>query len=187
VAAFDDVLVHAVAGDVTGHDQADRGHVQHRGLVGAGVPGLDGHDRVSLQPESLGRNRLGEHRALRDLAREDPVKQLLAAGAGLPAHHLDRPLGRVDGDAGEAPGQLPGAEPVVAVPVGGVDAGQPPAGPLDPVTGGLDLRAGEGRVRQEGVPRPKISVVDSGNHASRAPPGMRSSPAPAGPPETKTS
>jgi hypothetical protein len=138
-------------------------------------------------PESLGGNRLGEHRALRDLDREDPVKQLLAAWAGLLLHDLDRALGGVGGDAGEAPGQFPGAEPVVAVPVGGVDVGQPPTGPLDPVTDALDLRAGEGRVHQKGVVRPKISVDDSGDNASGGPSGMRSSPAPAGPSDTKTS
>ena len=152
-AAFAEVLVHAVVGDVTGYDQADGGHVQHRGFVGVGVSGLDGHDRVALEQESLGGNRLGEHRARRDLAREDPVEQLLAAWADLLAHDLDRGLGGVDGDAGEAAGQFAGAEPVVAVPVGGVDVGQPPAGPLDPVADGLDLRAGEGRVHQDGVVR----------------------------------
>ncbi len=58
-AAFENVLVHAVVGDVTGHDQADGWHMQHRGFVGVGVPGLDGHDRVAFQPESPGGNRLG--------------------------------------------------------------------------------------------------------------------------------
>src|SRR5260221_13296016 len=61
-------------------------------------------------------------------------------------HDLDRALGGIDGDAGEARGQFPGAEPVVAVPVSGVDVGQPLAGPLDPVADALDLRKSEGRV-----------------------------------------
>jgi hypothetical protein len=103
-AAFGDVLVHAVVGDVAGHDQVDGGHVQHRGLVGVAVPGLDGHDRVALQEESCRGNRLGQHRRLRDLAREDPVEQLLAARCAPLAHDLDRALSGVHGDAGEAPG-----------------------------------------------------------------------------------
>src|SRR5260370_25713799 len=73
VAALEDVLVHAVAGDVTGHDQADEGHVQHRGLVGAGVPALDGHDRVDLQPQSLTGYRLGGPRGLPGLAPAGPL------------------------------------------------------------------------------------------------------------------
>jgi hypothetical protein len=36
-----------------------------------------------------------------------------------------------------------------------VHVGQPPAGPLDPVTDGLDLGAGEGRVHQQCVVCPE--------------------------------
>ena len=68
-----------------------------------------------------------------------------------------------------------------------VDHHESQAGHPGPVTDALDLRAGEGRSTRRASRAPKISVDDSGDHASGDPSGMRSSPAPAGPAETKTS
>jgi hypothetical protein len=39
--AFQQVLVHAVVGNIAGDDQTDGRHVQHGGVVGVGVAGLD--------------------------------------------------------------------------------------------------------------------------------------------------
>jgi hypothetical protein len=71
--------------------------------------------------ESSGWDRLGEDRAVRDQAGKVFVPRLFPACGGLLAHQPDGALGRVDGGAGEAVQQLSGAEPVVTVPVGGIE------------------------------------------------------------------
>src|ERR1700722_8206245 len=53
--------------------------------------------------------------------------------------------------AGARRGMEPTGPSVAEAPVGGVDVGEPAAGPLDRVPDALDLRADEGRVHQEGV------------------------------------
>lgn len=94
--------MHAVVGDITGDDQADRRHVQHRGLVGVGVSGLDGHDRIPLKQEAFGGYRLSQDGSVREQVREDPVPQLRAALCGLAVHHLDGAFGGVDRHPREA-------------------------------------------------------------------------------------
>ena len=74
-------------------------------------------------------------------------------------------LGRVGGRAGEPPDDPVGAEPVVAVPVGGVDVGQPLAGPLDPVAHPVDLVVGEWRVDEDAVRFSRARVAGQGAHA----------------------
>jgi hypothetical protein len=68
VAAFADVLVDAVVGNVTGRDQANGWHVQHRGLVGVTVPGLDcdgmGHLTDAAPPAAGGEAAAWRYRAI---------------------------------------------------------------------------------------------------------------------------
>jgi hypothetical protein len=65
--------VHSVVGHAPGDHEANGWHVQDGSVVGVGVPGLNRLDTVALQLESLGRDRLGQHRPLRDEAGEDLV------------------------------------------------------------------------------------------------------------------
>jgi hypothetical protein len=66
-------------------------------------------------------------------------------------HHRDRPVGGIRNGTREAPHQQVGAEPVIAVPVGGVDVGQSLAEAFDPVADARHLLAGERHVDQHGV------------------------------------
>ena len=83
VGAFQQVLMHAVVGDVAGDDQADGRHVQHRGVVGVGVADLDGQQPVALQLDPVDGNGLVDHGAGGNQAGEVDVPQLGAAVGGL--------------------------------------------------------------------------------------------------------
>jgi hypothetical protein len=144
--------VHAVVGDVAGDHQADGRDEQHGGVVGVGVPCLDRLQAVALQLEALGGDRLVNHRTLGNEPGKILVPQLGAALRGLYMHQPDRAFGGVGDRAGETAHQHVGTEPMVAVPVRGVDISQPLARPLDPVADPADLFAGIGRVDQHGIP-----------------------------------
>ena len=133
VGAFEQVLMHAVVGDVACDDQSDGGDVQHRGVVGVGVADLDGEQSVALQLDPVDGNGSIVHGAGRYLAGEVDVPQLGAAHGALLMHHRDRAVGRVRDRVGKPLQQKVGAEPVIAVSMGGVDGGQVLAGALDPV------------------------------------------------------
>jgi len=97
------------------------------------------------------------------LAGEVDIPHLGAALGGLLVHHRDRALGRV-GDRTRKPlQQSVGAEPVIAVAVGGIDGGQAFAGAFDPVADALDLLVGERRVDQHRV----VLAVDEGRGDGR--------------------
>jgi hypothetical protein len=95
-----------------------------------------------------GRDAIEHHRAVWNQPGEVDIPALRAPHRGLLVHHRDGLLCRVGDRAGEPPDQPVGAEPMVAVPVGGVDVGQPLAGSLDPVAHPVDLLEGERRVDQ---------------------------------------
>ena len=63
-------------------------------------------------------------------------------------HHRDRAVGRIRDRVGKPLQQKVGAEPVVAVPVGGVHGDQVFAGGLDPVADAAHLLVSQGRVDQ---------------------------------------
>ena len=151
VGALQEVLVHAVVGDIAGHHQSDGRHMQHGGVVGVGVADLDGQQALALQLESLGRDALVDNGTRGDLAGEVNVPHLGAALGGLFVHLRDGAFGRVRDNSGETLQQQVGAEPVIAVPVRRVDVGQLLTGALDPVADALYLIAGERRVDQYGV------------------------------------
>jgi hypothetical protein len=150
VANFQQHRVHAVVDDIARHDQADGRHVQHGGVVGVGVPDLDGGQPMAFQFEAPGRNRLGQHGRVADQAGEVLVP-VVRPRVGLLVHLADGAFGGVHGGAGETLQHLGGAEPVVAVPVGDVDEGQPLAGPFDPVAQRLGLGHRPRRVGQHRV------------------------------------
>jgi hypothetical protein len=66
-------------------------------------------------------------------------------------HHRDAAVGGVWDRSGETLQQQVGAEPVIAVPMRGVDIRQLLAGVFDPVADAFHLIAGEWRVNQHGV------------------------------------
>ena len=86
-----------------------------------------------------------------NLAGKVDVPHLGATLGGLFVHLRDGAFGGVRDNSGETLQQQVGAEPVIAVPVGGVDVGQLLAGVFDPVADALHLIAGERRVDQYGV------------------------------------
>ena len=143
--------MHPVVGNIACHHEGDRGYVEDCGVVGIGVPHFHRLESVSLQQEPPCRDGLEHDRAIGNQPGEVDVPALRAAYRGLPVHHRDGLLRRVRDRAGEPPDDSVGTEPVVAVPVGGVDVGQPPAGPFDPVAHPVDLVVGEWRVDQERV------------------------------------
>jgi hypothetical protein len=75
-------LVDVVVDDVARGDQADRGRVQHGGVVGVAVPRLDGDEGMAVDGEAVVRDCLGEQRDRRlgELAGEEAGPQ----GAGTP-------------------------------------------------------------------------------------------------------
>ena len=113
--------MHAVVRDVACDDESDRRNVQDGGVVGVGVADLHGDETLSLQLESLRRNRPVHNGTRRDLAREVDVPHLGTPSGGLFMHLRDRAFGGVRDGPRETLQQLAGAEPVIAVPVRGVD------------------------------------------------------------------
>src|SRR6185295_20324067 len=120
-ATLEQVLVHPVVGDIAGHDQTDRGYVQHGGVVGIGMSGLDRLHAMALELKPVARDRLVDHRAVGDKTGKIYVPQLFTAFAALRVHQPDRALSGVGDRARDALHQQVGAEPVIAVAVGGVD------------------------------------------------------------------
>jgi hypothetical protein len=62
--------VHAVIRRVAGDDQPYVRHVQDRGVVGVGVPDVDGDQLTAFQLEGRPVQRIGDGVFFRDLARE---------------------------------------------------------------------------------------------------------------------
>ena len=121
-AAFGEVQVYTVVDDVTGHQQPNLGHMQHRGGVGVRVPGFDREkpDPLQLEPGFVDDADLDV--AGRDLSREDPVPELgTEVGLVLGRHQLGCALGGPHRHAGKPLQQRDRAEPVVTVSVGDVD------------------------------------------------------------------
>jgi len=82
IADFGQHQVYAVVGDIAGHDQPDGRHVQDGGVVGVGVPDLDGVELVAFQFETPGRSRLGQDGRVADRGGEVLVP-VVRAGVGL--------------------------------------------------------------------------------------------------------
>jgi len=110
------------------------------------VADFDGDQALALQLESLTRNRPVDNGTRGNLTGEVDVPHLGSPRGGLLVHFRNRAFGGICYGAWETLQQLVGAEPMVAMPVSGIDVGQRLAGLLDPVANPLHLITGEGRV-----------------------------------------
>ena len=122
---------------------------------------LDGQHPVALQLDAVVGNGLINDRAGRNETGEVDIPQLGAALGALLVHHRDGAICRICDRAWKPLQQKVGAEPVVAVPVSGIDRGQAFAGTFDPVTDPADLLTGEGRVDQDSM---AVAVDQRGSH-----------------------
>jgi uncharacterized protein YcaQ len=84
-----------------GDDETDRGHVQHRGVVGIGMSDFDRDQLMALQGQPLSRDRLVDNRTGRNETGEVRVPQQCAA-LELFVHQRDGALAGVRDGVGEA-------------------------------------------------------------------------------------
>ncbi len=148
-----EVEVNVVVGDVPGDHQADGRDMQAGRVVGVAVPDFH-HDQVTpFELDHLALELLGDHEAVRDLARKAHAPEVRdERWRGLLVHAFHH-RGRGDRTGrGETLQERSDAKAMVTVAVGDIDCCQVLAVRFDPLHQGARLLDGEQGVDEDGVP-----------------------------------